>query len=119
MLVNRQSKVASILRAEDLAIFEGNRAFAEPLHVGRPNLGNRERLQEGNVNYKKDFERLCRIDPDEVSTMSALIDRLRALSHGEYRNCYFLDERGRKIFVRLILEKESDDRERISGANER
>ena len=28
----------------DLAIFGGRPAFAEPLHVGRPNIGNRERL---------------------------------------------------------------------------
>jgi dTDP-4-amino-4,6-dideoxygalactose transaminase len=30
----------------DLAIFGGPPAFAEPLHVGRPNIGNRERLLE-------------------------------------------------------------------------
>ncbi len=29
---------------EDLAIFGGRPAFTEPLHVGRPNIGNRERL---------------------------------------------------------------------------
>src|SRR5882724_2434093 len=28
----------------DLAFFGGNPAFREPLHVGRPNIGNRERL---------------------------------------------------------------------------
>lgn len=31
-------------RAQDLAIFEKAPAFAEKLHVGRPNLGNRDRL---------------------------------------------------------------------------
>jgi dTDP-4-amino-4,6-dideoxygalactose transaminase len=30
----------------DLAIFGGAPAFSEPLHVGRPNLGNRERFME-------------------------------------------------------------------------
>jgi dTDP-4-amino-4,6-dideoxygalactose transaminase len=30
----------------ELAIFSGRPAFAEPLHVGRPNIGNRERLVE-------------------------------------------------------------------------
>lgn len=29
---------------DELAILGGNPAFAEPLHVGRPNIGNRERL---------------------------------------------------------------------------
>ena len=28
----------------DLALFGGAPAFGEPLHVGRPNIGNRERL---------------------------------------------------------------------------
>lgn len=31
---------------DDLAIFGGTAAFAEPRHVGRPNIGNRERLHE-------------------------------------------------------------------------
>lgn len=31
-------------RAEDLAILGGVPAFSEPLHVGRPNIGDRERL---------------------------------------------------------------------------
>lgn len=31
---------------QELAIFGGQPAFSEPLHVGRPNIGNRERLME-------------------------------------------------------------------------
>ena len=31
-------------RVEDLAVFGGRRTFSEPLHVGRPNIGDRERL---------------------------------------------------------------------------
>lgn len=33
-------------RRQDLAYYGGAPAFAEPLHVGRPNIGNRERLME-------------------------------------------------------------------------
>ena len=33
-------------RVDDLAIFGGKAAFADALHVGRPNIGNRERLTE-------------------------------------------------------------------------
>lgn len=33
-------------KIEDLAMNGGKPAFAEPLHVGRPNIGNRERLME-------------------------------------------------------------------------
>lgn len=32
------------MKVEDLAIFGGTPAFSEPLHVGRPNIGDRERL---------------------------------------------------------------------------
>jgi len=31
---------------DDLAIFGGSPSFSEPLHVGRPNIGNRENLLE-------------------------------------------------------------------------
>ncbi len=31
---------------DELAIFGGEPAFAEKLHVGRPNIGNRDRLLE-------------------------------------------------------------------------
>lgn len=34
------------IKPSDLAIFGGPPAFAEPLHVGRPNIGDRERLLE-------------------------------------------------------------------------
>jgi dTDP-4-amino-4,6-dideoxygalactose transaminase len=55
---------------EDLAMFGGVPAFSEPLHVGRPNIGNRERLLErfndlldrkwlsNNGPYEKEFERI-------------------------------------------------------------
>lgn len=33
-------------RVDDLAIFGGETAFVDALHVGRPNIGNRERLTE-------------------------------------------------------------------------
>ena len=33
-------------RIDDLAVLGGQPAFAEPLHVGRPNIGDRERLLE-------------------------------------------------------------------------
>jgi dTDP-4-amino-4,6-dideoxygalactose transaminase len=33
-----------LTKIENLAIFGGQPAFAEPLHVGRPNIGNRDRL---------------------------------------------------------------------------
>ena len=56
-------------RCEDLAIFGGPPAFAQPLHVGRPNIGDRKRLVErindlldrrwlsNNGPFVQDFER--------------------------------------------------------------
>lgn len=56
-------------KPEDFAILGGTPAFSEPLHVGRPNIGNRERLLErindmldrrwftNNGPYVQEFER--------------------------------------------------------------
>lgn len=59
---------------------------------------------EGNINTLKDFKKLCELDMDEKLTMKEAIDKLRALSHGEYKNAYFLSD-NKKIFVKIDLEK--------------
>src|SRR6267378_4006337 len=43
---NDQRDMNTNLSLNDLAIFGGTPAFAEKLHVGRPNVGNRHRLAE-------------------------------------------------------------------------
>lgn len=58
---------------------------------------------EGNLNLKKDFDALCEIDLDSVGSFQEHINRLRALTHGQYANAYFLDENGRKVFLKLEL----------------
>lgn len=59
---------------------------------------------EGNVNYRKDFDELCRIDLQEQVTFQQAIDRLRALTHGSFKNAYFIDPvTNKKVFVRLNL----------------
>ena len=67
---------------------------------------------EGNVNYKKDYETLCKLDLEEVGTFGSFIDRLRALTHGGYQNGYFDDEQGRRIYVSITLEPASGDVEK-------
>lgn len=62
---------------------------------------------EGNVNSKKDFERLCKLDLKEKGTFADFLDRLRALSHGDYQNAYFIDSNGRKVFVKLVLQPDN------------
>ena len=63
--------------------------------------------EEGNVNLKKDFNALLKIDLDKKVTMHEAIDYLRAMSHGNYKNAYFIDKKtGSKIFANLNLQKE-------------
>ncbi len=61
---------------------------------------------EGNINYKKDFEALCRIDLNKSQKIGDTLDLLRALSHGDYKNAFFYNEKNEKIFVKISLLKE-------------
>ncbi len=63
--------------------------------------------EEGNLNYKKDFDRLKHIDLSQQGTFGEFIDRLRALTHDDFRNAYFIDRSGTKVFVRINLEPEN------------
>lgn len=60
---------------------------------------------EGNYNSRRDFDALCNLDLNEKTTMAAAIDKLRALTHGDFENAYFYDELGNKIFVGIKLHK--------------
>lgn len=61
---------------------------------------------EGNLNLKKDFNALCEIDLTKVQKIGDTIDLLRALTHGEYSNAYFIDGKtGNKVYIRLEMIK--------------
>lgn len=62
---------------------------------------------EGNLNLKKDFDQLKCLDLDKSGTFRDFLNHLRALTHDDFRNAYFVDETGRKIFVRVSLEPEA------------
>jgi methionyl-tRNA formyltransferase len=65
--------------------------------------------EEGNVNLKRDFNALCKLDLDKEMTLGAAIDQLRALTHGKYANAYYNDpQTGDKVFVKIVLEKEKE-----------
>ncbi|HAO93571.1 MAG: hypothetical protein A2X99_05470 [Deltaproteobacteria bacterium GWB2_55_19] len=64
--------------------------------------------EEGNLNLKKDFENLRRIDLEETGTFRDFLDRLRALTHGNYQNAFFVEENGQKVFVRIHMEPEEE-----------
>lgn len=61
---------------------------------------------EGVLYLKKDFNELCKLDMNMEITMGKAIDILRALSHGNYKNAYFINEFGKKIFVSINLNHE-------------
>lgn len=61
---------------------------------------------EGNINFKEDFDALCEIDRDKPATYGEVIDFLRAMTHAPYKNAYFYDSDGRKVYVSISLEKE-------------
>lgn len=59
---------------------------------------------EGNMFLKKDFNTLCEIDLSKVQSVGDTINYLRALSHGEYANAFFLDEATKeKVYVKIEL----------------
>ncbi|MDP8910298.1 MAG: hypothetical protein M3N47_14560, partial [Chloroflexota bacterium] len=45
-IVDDGASAGLVPRATELAILGGPKAFAEPLHVGRPNIGDRSALME-------------------------------------------------------------------------
>ena len=63
-------------------------------------------LVEGNLNLKKDYDALCELDLTEITTVGQVLDRLRALTHGSYRNAFFRDTEGQRVYVSVVLESE-------------
>ena len=63
---------------------------------------------EGNLNMRKDYAALRELDLNETGTFRQFLDRLRALSHGDYQNGYFMSS-NKKVFVRVVLELDQAD----------
>lgn len=67
-------------------------------------------LPEESYNYfsKADFENMCHLDLNEILTLKSAINKLRALTHGEYKNAFFIDEySGKKVFVTIKFKVEN------------
>jgi dTDP-4-amino-4,6-dideoxyglucose formyltransferase len=58
--------------------------------------------EEGNYNSIRDYKALCELDLENTSTLRSHINLLRALTHGEFRNAYFV-EGGKKYFVKISI----------------
>lgn len=78
--------------------------------IGYILAGNYETFlpEEGNINYKKDFIKLREIDLEKKYSGRDMIDLLRALTHGDYKNAYFFDDSRNKIFIQIKLEREHE-----------
>lgn len=60
---------------------------------------------EGILRTKADFNAICELDLDEVGEFKIFLNKLRALSHGEYKNAFFIDPvSGKKVYVKIDLE---------------
>lgn len=65
--------------------------------------------KEGNFFSKKNFKELCEIDLDEKVSFRESINRLRALTHGNYKNAYYTDPDSKsKVFLKLELFPENE-----------
>jgi len=69
----------------------------------------KEPKSEGNINTKQDFNELCELDLNENLSLREAINRLRALTHGNFKNAYFFDEKGNKIYVEINLTKDDEN----------
>lgn len=68
-------------------------------------------IEEGNINYKNDFDILCKIDLNRQGTFKDFLDYLRALTFEGYDNAYFYDNRGKKVFVSIKLKYEDSSKD--------
>lgn len=64
---------------------------------------------EGTHHFVRDVEQIDAIDLDEPVTARRLIDVLRARTFPPYDGAYFVDETGRKVYLRLELTYADDD----------
>lgn len=61
----------------------------------------------GNLNLQKDFKALREIKLDQTVTYKEVINKLRALTHGNFKNAYFIDSNtGKKVYISLNIEPE-------------
>ena len=63
---------------------------------------------EGNINLKKDFNELLEVDLEKSATYREVIDFLRAMTYDGYKNAYFYDKNGIKVFVEIKFDIEEN-----------
>lgn len=67
---------------------------------------------EGNLYLKKDFNNLLNLDLEEKMTMGEFLNKLRALTHGNFNNAYFIDpDTKKKYFIGITIKPEKNQNE--------
>ena len=101
-----------IIEAHDTSISLYNRVLEVEIKLLEKNLASilkgeyeTQIASEGNLNLKKDFNALCELDLNHTGTMQQHINMLRALTHGTYKNAFFVNEKGEKVYISVELEK--------------
>lgn len=61
---------------------------------------------EGNINYKNDFDELCRLDLNRTGTFEEFLNILRATTFDKYDNAFFIDSHGNKVYVTVNLKND-------------
>jgi methionyl-tRNA formyltransferase len=59
----------------------------------------------GNFFSKRNFVDLCQLDLNKTGTFNDFYNLLRALSHDKYRNAFFIDKNGRKVYLKLDVSR--------------
>ncbi|QDF67644.1 dTDP-4-amino-4,6-dideoxyglucose formyltransferase [Shewanella sp. SNU WT4] len=57
----------------------------------------------GNYNSINDFNELCNLNLEHVGTLKEHIELLRALSHGDFKNAYFVDADEIKRYIKVDI----------------
>jgi methionyl-tRNA formyltransferase len=62
-------------------------------------------VSEGNYNSISDFKKLCHLDLNKIGSLKEHINLLRSLTHGKYKNAYFYDDSGEKVYIAVEFDK--------------
>ena len=62
--------------------------------------------EEGTYHSHQDFLNLFEIHPEKFERTETIIRKLKALSYPPYKNAFYINSKGEKFFLDIIIEKE-------------
>lgn len=62
--------------------------------------------EKGTYHSHQDFLDLFEIHPENCERIETTIKKLKALSYSPYKNAFYLNSKGEKVFLDIIIEKE-------------